>query len=261
MILLPFPLGASPRILVRTYACLGLIGATCVVQAAEGFKLRQPPFGLFGGELAAPLDNSGFFGTASLTYSRIEKLVDGAGNNMTVSPRSIPLPTGTPTGGVIPNGTYTLSYGPGNIDIRQSQATLNLVGGYLTETEYAAGHLAFAVNVPLIKQSRSFTATQFGAVSPIPPLPCRCQSTRSHPQSMDRCRRFWPRRLQVKMPKFQVSAIPKYLRYGYAIAISLRLRQALRCTCQPVPMTRIADRIQARVTSTPCAPAWRSAMR
>ena len=169
MILLPFPLGASPRILVRTYACLGLIGATCVVQAAEGFKLRQPPFGLFGGELAAPLDNSGFFGTASLTYSRIEKLVDGAGNNMTVSPRSIPLPTGTPTGGVIPNGTYTLSYGPGNIDIRQSQATLNLVGGYLTETEYAAGHLAFAVNVPLIKQSRSFTATQFGAVSPIPP--------------------------------------------------------------------------------------------
>lgn len=137
--------------------------------AGEGFKLRQSPVGAFGGEMAAPADNPGFFGTAVLSQIRINRVADGNGDDISVAGRTVPLPTGTPTKGAVADGTYSLVVKPGTIDFHQNQTQLNLLGGYLTESLYAGGRIAMAVNVPLIKQSRSFVATQaLGTVSPTP---------------------------------------------------------------------------------------------
>lgn len=158
----------------RTVLCLALALAGIQADASENYRSRQSPVGAFGGEIAAPADNPGLFGTAVLTSVDIYKVVDSSGNNITVPGLTVPLPTATPTGGAVPNGTYNLNVPAGTIDFRQSQTQLNLMGGYLTESTYADGRLAFAVNVPLIKASRTFVATQAaGTVSPTPgaPLP------------------------------------------------------------------------------------------
>ena len=139
-------------------------------QAAESSKFRQSAVGLFGGEIAASGENPGFFGTASLAAADIYKVVDGNGNPIALPGRTVPLATGTPTGGAIPNGTYSLNVGAGTIDFSQKQTQLNLAGGYVTEGTYGGGHLVLAVNVPLIKAKRSFVARQpLGTVSPTPP--------------------------------------------------------------------------------------------
>ena len=154
----------------KVASCLALLAVGINASAAESAKLRQSPVGAFGGEIAASADNPGLFGTASLTYLNIYKVTDGNGDALGVAGRAVPLATGTPTGGAIPNGTYTLNVPAGTIDFNQKQTQLNLVGGYLTEGLYGDGHLAFAINVPLIKQSRTFIAVQAaGTVSPTPP--------------------------------------------------------------------------------------------
>lgn len=137
--------------------------------AGEGYKLRQSPVGAFGGEMAAPADNPGFFGTAVLSYAHIFRVADANGDDIAVASRKVPLPTGTPTKGAVPDGAYALDVAAGTIDFNQNQTQLNLLGGYLTNDQYAGGRIAFAVNVPLIKQSRSFVAAQpLGTVSPTP---------------------------------------------------------------------------------------------
>ena len=51
--------------------------------------------------------------------------------------------------------------------------TLNLIGGYLTETEIGGGRVAFAVNVPLVTANRDFNAVEpAGTVSGRPPVSC-----------------------------------------------------------------------------------------
>ena len=146
---------------------LALIALGVNASAAESSKLRQAPVGVFGGEIAAPADNPGLFGTASLTYLNIYKVADGNGNPTTLPGPSQPLPTGTPTRGDVPNGTYAFTVPNISFDFDQKQTQLNLMGGYLTEDLYGDGRLAFAINVPLIKQSRSFVAAPTaGAVTP-----------------------------------------------------------------------------------------------
>lgn len=153
----------------KAVSCLALIVAGVNASASEGSRMRQAPVGAFGGEIAAPADNPGLFGTASLTYLNIYKVVDGNGDPIALPAKVVPLPTGTPTGGAVPNGAYALSVPTGSIDFNQKQTQLNLVGGYLTEGLYGGGHVAFAINVPLIKQSRSFIAVQpAGTTSPTP---------------------------------------------------------------------------------------------
>lgn len=153
----------------KAVSCLALIVVGVNASASEGSRMRQAPVGAFGGEIAAPADNPGLFGTASLTYLNIYNVVDGNGDPIALTAKVVPLPTGTPTGGAVPNGTYALSVPAGSIDFNQKQTQLNLVGGYLTEGLYGGGHVAFAINVPLIKQSRSFVAVQpAGAVAPTP---------------------------------------------------------------------------------------------
>jgi hypothetical protein len=153
--------------LLPTACTAACVFATLGAQAAEGYKLRQSPVGLFGGEMAASADNPGFFGTASLSITTIDHIVDNNGNDIGVLARSVPLPTGTPTGGKVPNGSFTLNVPAGTIAFNQDQTQLNLAGGYITETQYGGGRWAFAVNLPLIKQSRTFVPTQAaGTVSP-----------------------------------------------------------------------------------------------
>lgn len=148
---------------------LAALGANSSL-AAESSKFRQSAVGLFGGEIAASGENPGFFGTASLASANIYKVVDGNGNPVALPGRTVPLATGTPTGGAVPNGTYTLNVGAGTIDFSQKQTQLNLAGGYVTDSTYGGGHLVLAVNVPLIKAKRSFVARQpLGTVSPTPP--------------------------------------------------------------------------------------------
>lgn len=154
------------RPLSAACAAAGLL-ATLGAQAAEGYKLRQSPVGLFGGEIAAKSDNPGFFGTAALSFTTIDQIVDANGNDIGVAARSVPLPTGTPTAGRVPNGSFSLNVPAGTIAFNQDQTQLNLAGGYTTETQYGGGRWTFAVNIPLIKQSRTFVATQAaGTVSP-----------------------------------------------------------------------------------------------
>lgn len=161
----------QPRMtLLGTAACAALLAVGAGAHAAEGYRLRQAPVGMFAGEMAASASNPGFFGTASLSYARISKVVDASGNDISVAARAVPLPTGTPTRGAVPDGAYTLNVAAGSIDFNQTQTQLNLVAGYLTETTCADGRLAFAMNLPLIKQSRTFSAVQpLGTVSPTPP--------------------------------------------------------------------------------------------
>ncbi len=158
----------APRLRPLPAACAALcLCGALGAQAAEGYKLRQSPVGLFGGEIAANADNPGFFGTAALSFTTIDRVVDGSGNDITVAARSVPLPTGTPTAGRVPNGTFSLNVPAGTIDFNQDQTQLNLAGGYTTEAHYGGGRWTFAVNIPLIKQSRTFVANQAaGTVSP-----------------------------------------------------------------------------------------------
>ncbi len=154
----------------KLVAGLALIAVGVNALASENSRTRQSPVGAFGGEIAAPADNPGLFGTASLTYLDIYKVTDGNGDPIALSAKTVPLPTATPTGGVVANGAYALSVPAGTIEFNQKQTQLNLVGGYLSESLYGDGRLAFAVNVPLIKQSRTFIAVQpAGTVSPTPP--------------------------------------------------------------------------------------------
>jgi len=143
---------------------LALIALGVNASAAESSKLRQAPVGVFGGEIAAPADNPGLFGTASLTYLNIYKVADGNGNPTTLPSTTSPL--------TAPFTAFTFSLPAVPFDFNQNQTQLNLMGGYLTEELYGDGRLAFAINVPLIKQSRSFVpVVPVGTVSPTPPSP------------------------------------------------------------------------------------------
>lgn len=149
---------------IKTLIALALAAIGLQARAGEGYKLRQSPVGVFGGEMAAGADNPGFFGTAALSRVRINKVVDENGNN-TKPPAlaSIKLNPALP---------YAVTFPVGSLDFHQDQTQLNLVGGYLTQTTYADGRLAFVANLPLIQQSRSFTVTQpLGTAMPTPAAP------------------------------------------------------------------------------------------
>lgn len=149
---------------VPTLAGLALAMAGLPAHAAENYKLRQAPVGAFGGEIAAGVDNPGLFGTASLTYLDIYKIVDADGKAIT-APAIAPITLN-------PSLPYKVTFPAGTLNFSQSQTQLNLVGGYLTESQYANGRVAFAVNVPLIAQNRNFAINQpAGTITPTPTVP------------------------------------------------------------------------------------------
>ena len=156
----------AKHLVLATLPGVCLLACSLSAQAAEGYKLRQAPVGAFGGEIAAPADNTGFFGTASLTQLQIYKLADANGNNVAPAPIApIQLNPALP---------YKVAFPTGSLAFNQDQTQLNVVGGYLTESKYADGHVAFAINVPFIQQKRTFIVTQpAGTLTPaatVPPL-------------------------------------------------------------------------------------------
>ncbi|MES2149455.1 MAG: transporter [Pseudomonadota bacterium] len=158
------------RALMRAGSVLALLAAGIPSHASEGYKLRQPPVGAFGGEIAAQTDNPGFFGTIALSSTRIDRVADENGNDIQLAARSVPLPSGALTKNQIPDGSYNLLVPAGSIAFHQDQNQVNLMAGYLTESGYGDGRIAFAVNLPLIRQSRTFVPNQAaGTLSPLPP--------------------------------------------------------------------------------------------
>ena len=145
---------------------VALMACSFNAQAAESYKLRQAPVGAFGGEIAASADKPGFFGTASLTSLQIYSIADAAGND--VAPPAIsPIQLN-------PALPYKVAFPAGKLAFNQDQTQLNLVGGYLTESTYGNGHVAFAINLPFIQQKRTYVVTQpAGTLTPavtVPPL-------------------------------------------------------------------------------------------
>jgi hypothetical protein len=160
--------GSAP--LIQAASCAALLVASAQVGASEGYKLRQAPIGAFGGEIASQVDNPGFFGTVAYSHATIDRIADGNNEDLNVAGRTVPLPTGAPTGGQVPNGTYSLVVPAAAIAFHQTQSQVNLLVGYMTDETYAGGRVALAVNIPFVKQSRTFVPGQaVGVIAPTPP--------------------------------------------------------------------------------------------
>ena len=134
---------------LKTALSLACLASAVSAYSSENFRMRQSPIGAFGGEIAAPADNPGFFGTAAISRLDIASIVDSNGFDIT-TPTTAKLTTA-------PLAGYTLNAPGKQISFHQTQTQANLVGGYLTENTYADGRIALVVNVPLITMSRSFS--------------------------------------------------------------------------------------------------------
>jgi hypothetical protein len=164
------PRAATWRLVTSFTTSLALSSLAMHAYGAEGYRTRQAPFGQFGGDIAAEADTPGFFGTALLTNVTIDKVADADGNQIVNPARAIPMPTGTFTGGAIPNGTYTYTMPAAATEFHQSQQVLNLLGGYLTEDTFAGGHIAFAIELGYTDISRTANVTvAIATITPAPP--------------------------------------------------------------------------------------------
>ncbi len=155
------------KTILATAVTLALAVITTNASGAEGFKTRQTPMGIFGGEIAAQADQPGFFGTVLLSSVRIDKVAgDGSGGDAQLPARSAPIPA------ALPGGPYTVSVPANTFTIHHTQTNLNLVGGYLTESVYAGGRIALAINVPYVSMDRTFSLSPItSSVSPTPSSP------------------------------------------------------------------------------------------
>lgn len=132
---------------LSSLACAGTAYAT------EDFKLRFPLSGALGGEIVAPVDNPGWFGSTVITSIKVDKVTDNEGNARTQTTTTI-LTNNPSTGAALLTPVqYTAKT---NLDVKQTQTNANLLIGYLTEPNYGGGRLAFTFNLPYtIKQERT----------------------------------------------------------------------------------------------------------
>ena len=161
----------------KTASCLALVALATNALAAESSRSRQSPLGSFGGEIAAPLDSPGFFGSAVLTRVHVYAVKDDSGNDITSAtaplgkspiPSSVPLQTAILSKGAIPNGTYTLN-GLGPVNFLHDQNVITLLGGYLTETTYAGGHFSFSFQTSYSNADRAMDIPLSFGVTPSAP--------------------------------------------------------------------------------------------
>ncbi|HXA46803.1 MAG TPA: hypothetical protein VNW52_04170, partial [Burkholderiaceae bacterium] len=166
-----FSIARRSRTVIRNTTAAVVVASIAVhAYAAEGYRTRQAPFGQFGGDIAAEVDTPGFFGTALFTNVSIDKVADDNGNQVPNPARVVPMPTGTYSGGAIPNGTYTYTMPTAPIEFHQTQQVLSLLGGYLTEENYAGGHVALAIEIGYTDIRRNMTIVLPPAVvTPTPP--------------------------------------------------------------------------------------------
>lgn len=144
-------------LVMTTLPLVAALTASFNASAAESYKLRQAAISTFGGDIAAPADKPGFFGTASLTQLTIEGIKGPEGGGLTkASPlSSTPLRLVNAAFVGTPLANVQASVAPGSVSLTQEQTQINIAAGYLTETTYANGRIALVANVPLVKQSRT----------------------------------------------------------------------------------------------------------
>jgi hypothetical protein len=157
-------------IVISTLSWGVLIACGMNAHAAENYKLRQAPLGSFGGDIATPADKPGFFGTASLSQITIEGIKGPTGAPLTKASPYSNTPLGSVNPAFAPLNAIKVSVADGAVSLTQDQTQLNVAGGYLTESTYANGRIAFVANLPIIKQSRTALITYPSATfsSPIP---------------------------------------------------------------------------------------------
>ena len=127
--------------------------------AAENYKLRQAPLGSFGGDIATPADKPGFFGTAAFSQLTIEGIKGPTGEALTRPSGVSGVPLGLINPAFAPLNAIRASVADGAVSLTQDQTQLNVAAGYLTESKYADGRIAFVANLPFVKQSRTVLLT------------------------------------------------------------------------------------------------------
>lgn len=156
-----------PAALVALYASPAL--------AADGFKVRFPLSGTLGGEIVAPVDKPGFFGSLVLTQIEVDKVTGEDGN-----PRQQTLNGAFATPTAVAGAIRTASYsGTVESGLKQSQTNANLILGYLSQGMYGGGRLSFVFNLPyttrldrrLTLTGTSPTLTTLQPALTSPPLP------------------------------------------------------------------------------------------
>ena len=163
----PFPRAVLAASLLASVAGLS--------QAAEGFKVRYPLSGSLGGEIVAPVDKPGFFGSIVVTDIDIDKLTDSTGNARQ-QPVSGAFATPTAIAGAVRRATYS---GITLVDLKQKQTNANLFIGYLSEGLVGGGRWTVVVNLPYTtkldrKLGITGTTPTLSTLSPAlttPPLP------------------------------------------------------------------------------------------
>jgi hypothetical protein len=139
-------------------AMLGLMGSTAF--AADGFKLRYPLQGSLGGEIAAPLNQPGWFSSLAVVHVDIDKLSGEDGNHRQLSSSgSAPIPGG---GQLNFNSKST-------VRLTQYQTNAAFILGYAFEDLVGGGRIVASAQLPYTVQlNRDFktdTAT-FSAAAP-----------------------------------------------------------------------------------------------
>jgi hypothetical protein len=121
--------------------------------ATEDFKLRFPLSGALGGEIVAPIDNPGWFGSTFLTSIKVDKVTDNEGNPRTQTKTTVLTNNPLTHALLLTPVQYTART---NLDVKQTQTHVNLLIGYLTEPNYGGGRLSFIFNLPYtIQQERT----------------------------------------------------------------------------------------------------------
>lgn len=126
--------------------------------AAEGYRMRALGMPVLGGEMASAQEHRGFFATAAWGYLDSYKIVDDNGDRVSAPGQTIPLPTGAATGGAIPDGTYSATLAPTQVEFQQQSQQLRFIVGYLFETGIEGGRLGFSLSKPYQRMDREVDA-------------------------------------------------------------------------------------------------------
>ena len=129
-------------------AMLGLMGSTAF--AADGFKLRYPFQGSLGGEIAAPLNQPGWFASLAVVDIDINKNSGPDGNDRQLLPPaqnvSVPSTVAVPN---VPSGTTIASLSTkATVKLSQQQTNAAISVGYAFEELVAGGRVVANVQLP-----------------------------------------------------------------------------------------------------------------
>ena len=141
-------------------AMLGLMGSTAF--AADGFKLRYPFQGSLGGEIAAPLNQPGWFSSLALVRVDVDKLSGEDGNHRQLSNSgSAPIP------GVV--GGQLNFNAKSTVRLSQQQTNAAFILGYAFEDLVGGGRIVASAQLPYTVQlNRDFKTDTaiFSAAAP-----------------------------------------------------------------------------------------------